>query len=150
MARDIPIVQKGAPPEIRFGYMPNATSDIYYLAHLMYFVFTGGIMREDSELENVESWILNPKKVNWFVPEKFDEVVQKMTAFEPADRPHTMKEVIHMLQELITIQQVHFDFSLFLEPDTDELTGERLPKKESEKKSFDKEKLNKNSEEKNK
>ncbi|MHA1674939.1 MAG: serine/threonine protein kinase [Promethearchaeota archaeon] len=122
--KDIPIIQKGAPPEIKFGYMPNAASDIYYLAHLMYFTFTGGIMREDSEIVSEESYVLDPKKVNWFVPDEYNEVVKKLTQYEPADRPQTMLEVRTLLEDLINIQHVHFDFEFFMEkPDTDEDTG---------------------------
>ncbi len=127
MPRDIPINQKGAPPEIKFGYMPTAASDIYYLAHLMYFVFTGGIMREDSEILSDESYVLSPKDVNWFIPDGYNEVVRKMTQYEPADRPKNMKEVRNMLEELVNIQHIHFDFEFFMQqPDTDELTGERI------------------------
>ncbi len=124
--KDIPITQKGAPPEIKFGYMPTAASDIYYLSHLMYFVFTGGIMREDSEIVNNEDYVLCPKDVNWYIPTEYNEVVKKMSQFEPADRPKNMKVVIKMLEELIQIQHVHFDFELFLEPDTNEITGKKL------------------------
>ncbi len=125
--KDIPITQKGAPPEIKFGYMPNGASDIYYLAHLMYFTFTGGIMREDSEIVSEESYVLDPKKVNWFVPDEYNEVVRKLTQYEPADRPQTMLEVRKLLEELINIQHVHFDFEFFMEkPDTDETTGLRI------------------------
>ncbi|MHA1519674.1 MAG: protein kinase domain-containing protein [Promethearchaeota archaeon] len=121
---DIPINQKGAPPEIKFGYMPNAASDIYYLAHLMYFTFSGGIMREDSEIISQESYVLDPRQVNWFVPVEYNEVVKKLTQYEPADRPQSMLEVRKMLEELINIQHVHFDFEFFMEhPDTDEDTG---------------------------
>jgi serine/threonine protein kinase len=128
MPKDIPITQKGAPPEIKFGYMPTAASDIYYLAHLMYFVFTGGIMREDSEILSEDSYVLDPKSVNWFVPHEYNELVKRMTQYEPADRPQTMGEVKKMLEELINISHVHFDFEFFTElsPDTDEITGERL------------------------
>ena len=127
MSRDIPVTQKGAPPEIKFGFMPNATSDIYYLAHLMYFVFTGGIMREDSEIKNKEDYVLSPGDINWYIPHEYNEVVKKMSQYEPADRPQNMKEVIKMLRDLIQIKQVHFDFELlFNSPDTDELTGKKI------------------------
>ncbi len=126
MGRDIPITQKGAPPEIRFGYMPIAASDIYYLAHLMYFVFTGGIMREDSEILDKDSWVLHPKDINWYLPESYNEMVEKLTQFEPADRPKDMIVVIQMLNELIRINQIHYDFDFFTNPDTDPLTGKKI------------------------
>jgi serine/threonine protein kinase len=126
MPKDIPISQKGAPPEIRFGYMPTAASDIYYLGHLMYFVFTGGIMREDSELTNYDAFVLNPKLINWFLPDNYNEVVTALTQYEPADRPCDMKTAIKLLNGLIHIQEIHFDFSIFMPPDTDELTGQRM------------------------
>lgn len=133
MPKDIPINQKGAPPEIKFGYMPNATSDIYYLAHLMYFVFSGGIMREDSEILSKEDYVLSPKRVNWFVPDEYDEIVRTLTQYEPADRPATMKEIKKMLEQLINIQQIHFDFDFFMNhPDTDEITGERITPSEND------------------
>jgi serine/threonine protein kinase len=117
--RDMPITQKGAPPEIRFGYMPTATSDIYYLGHLMFFVFTGGIMREDSDSAGPDDFVLNAKQFNIFIPEAYNKVIQKFTQYEPADRPPTMGHAIQMLRSLITIDHVHFDFSYFAEPDTD-------------------------------
>lgn len=126
MPMDIPITQKGAPPEIKFGYMPTAASDIYYLSHLMYFVFTGGIMREDSEILNNEDYVLSPKSVNWYIPTEYNEVVKKMSQFEPSDRPKDMKTVIKMLEELVQIQHVHFDFEFFMDPDTNEITGEKI------------------------
>ncbi len=127
MPRDIPITQKGAPPEIRFGYMPTAASDIYYLAHLMYFVFTGGIMREDSELDTPDAFVLFPKSINMFVPDIFNDLVVHMTQYEPHDRPSSMAVIEHDLKDLITIKGVHFDFDFFAEhPDTDEITGKLL------------------------
>jgi len=126
MQQDIPITQKGCPPEVRFGFMPVAASDIYYLAHLMYFVFTGGIMREDSEILDEDSWVLHPKVINWYLPESYNEIVEKLTQFEPIDRPKNMKVVIQMLNELIRINQIHYDFDYFANPDTDPLTGEKM------------------------
>ena len=128
MPKDIPIKQKGAPPEVRFGYMPVAASDIYYLAHLMYFTFTGGIMREDAELTSPQAYVLSPKDINWYLPDQYNEMVKELTHYEPADRPPSMTSVIKMLRELIEINSVHFDFEFFKDdsPDTDELSGERL------------------------
>lgn len=128
MPMDIPVAQKGAPPEVRFGYMPVAASDIYYLAHLMYFSFTGGIMREDAELTSPQAYLLSPKDINWYLPDQYNEMVKHLTQYEPADRPHSMTEVIKMLRKLIEINSVHFDFEFFQDntPDTDELSGERL------------------------
>ncbi len=123
MPKDIPIKQKGAPPEIRNGYMPVPASDIYYLGHLMYFVFTGGIMREDSELISKEDYVLEPKNANHLLPDQYNKVVKKLTQFEPADRPSSMGEVLKMLRDLIKINQIHFDFEVFFEQDTNELTG---------------------------
>jgi serine/threonine protein kinase len=132
MPKDIPVNQKGAPPEIRNGIMPVAASDIYYLGHLMYFIFTGGIMREDSEINDPEAFVLKPKDLNWYVPDSYNEVVIKLTQFEPADRPKNMKVVIKMLQSLIQIRDIHYDFELLMGPDTDPLTGERLTQDPSE------------------
>lgn len=128
MPMDIPVAQKGAPPEVRFGFMPVAASDIYYLAHLMYFTFTGGIMREDSELTTPQAYLLSPKDINWYLPDQYNEMVKKLTQYEPADRPPSMKTVVKMLKELIEINAVHFDFEFFRDdsPDTDELSGKRL------------------------
>ena len=130
MSMDIPISQKGAPPEGRNGYMPVAASDIYYLAHLMYFTFTGGIMRQDTELTTPQAYLLSPKDINWYLPDQYNEMVKILTQYEPADRPSSMNEVIKMLKELIEINAVHFDFEFFQDnsPDTDELSGERLSK----------------------
>ncbi len=130
--RDITIKQKGAPPEIRFGYMPIPASDIYYLGHLMYFVFTGGIMREDSELNTRADYVLEPKKANHYLPDEYNDVVIKLTQYEPADRPRSMTQVIKMLKELININTIHFDFELFMSPDTHEITGESLDLKEDD------------------
>ncbi len=116
--RDIPVNQKGAPPEVRFGYMPTAASDIYYFGHLMYFVFTGGIMREDSENASPEDFILNPKRMNIFIPEEYNSVVMEMTQFEPADRIQTIHEVVNRLKELVLVKDIHFDFDIFGEADT--------------------------------
>jgi serine/threonine protein kinase len=120
MPRDLPVTQKGAPPEVRSGYIPCAASDIYYMGHLMYFVFTGGIMREDSDNAGPQDFVLNPKAINIFIPDEFNKVVAKLTQYEPADRPKSMTEVIAMLKSLITIDYVHFDFSYIGEPDSDE------------------------------
>jgi len=119
MQKDIPINQKGAPPEVKMGFMPNATSDIYYLGHLMYFTFTGGIVREDSENINPDEFVLNPKKMNVFIPDAYNEFVMQLTQFEPADRIASMEIVIRKLKNLITISDVHFDFDIFGDPDTD-------------------------------
>ncbi len=129
---DIPIKQKGSPPELRFGMLPNATSDIYYLAHLMYFVFSGGIMREDAEMKSDLDYILSPKKINWYIPEKYNEVVMQMTKYEPADRIQSMTEVVNILYELIKINHIHFDFDFFMEQDTNEITGEKILPNEEE------------------
>jgi len=129
MPRDIPINQKGAPPEIRNGYFPVAASDIYYFGYLLYFVFTGGISKEISELTNPESFVLKPKEINWYLPDIYDNVVQHLTQYEPADRPKDFGVIIKMLEELIKIREIHFDFDLFMtDPDTDELTGLPLSK----------------------
>lgn len=37
-----------------------------------------------------------------------------------------MKVVIKMLEELVQIQHVHFDFEFFMDPDTNEITGEKI------------------------
>jgi serine/threonine protein kinase len=137
MPQDIPIQQKGTPPELRNGYMPNATSDVYYLAHLMYFVFTGGIMREDAEIKSEKEYVLRPKELNWYIPDSFNEVVESMTQYEPADRPQSMNEVMKKLTELITINHVHYDFSFFMEQDTDEISGKLFSAKEDGKKKKD-------------
>ena len=80
-----------------------------------------------SEIINENAYVLSPKKVNWFIPDEYDKIVQQMTQFEPADRPKNMKEVRKMLEELINIRHIHFDFDFFMEnPDTDEITGERI------------------------
>ena len=63
----------------------------------------------------------------FFLPQEYNEVVRSMTQFEPTDRPPNMEEVKKMLEELINIQHIHFDFSFLMEtPDTDEITGKRL------------------------
>jgi serine/threonine protein kinase len=103
MPKDLPITQKGAPPEIRNGYLPCAASDIYYLGHLMFFVFTGGIMREDSDNAGPDDYVLNPKRINPFIPDPYNNVIIKLTQFEPADRPKNMQEVLQLLRSLITI-----------------------------------------------
>ena len=68
-----------------------------------------------------------------FVPEKwnkdtienhYNEMVEKLTQFEPADRPN-MQEVLQMFNELIRINQIHYDFDYFANPDTDPLTGKK-------------------------
>ena len=125
MDKDIPIKQKGAPPEIRNGYEPCAASDIYYLGHLMYFVFTGGLLREDSELTSHKAYVMHARQFNWFLPERYDEDIQKFTQYEPADRPKNMDVVIKMLTALIKINQIHFDFDFFFSNtgDTDDTTG---------------------------
>jgi len=119
MPKDIPVKQKGAPPEVRFGYMPCAASDIYYFGHLLYFVFTGGIMREDSENTSPEEFILEPKKFNMFVPDDFNALVKELTQYEPANRPRNMKVIIKLLKDLITIREIHWDFEILAQPDTE-------------------------------
>ena len=135
--KDIPVSQKGAPPEIKNGYIPIAATDIYYLGHLMYFTFTGGIIREDSEISNPDKYILDPRSVNMFLPESYNIVVKKLTQYEPDDRPKDMKEVIKLLRELITINSVHFDFDFFMKEDTDQITGIALPEEKPKKKPID-------------
>lgn len=119
MQKDLPINQKGAPPEVKMGFMPNATSDIYYLGHLMYFTFTGGIVREDSENASVEEFVLNPQKMNVYIPDAYNELVRQLTQYEPADRIQSMEQVIRKLTNLITISDLHFDFDIFGDPDKD-------------------------------
>ena len=93
----------------------------------MYFVFTGGIMREDSELITEDDYVLIPQRANHMLPDEYNSVVIKLTQYEPADRPKDMKEVIKMLNDLININQIHFDFEFFLgNVDTDEITGEKI------------------------
>ena len=82
-----------------------------------------------SEIKNKENYVLSPRDINWYIPHEYNKVVKKMSQYEPADRPHDMKEVIEMLKGLIQIKQVHFDFEIiFSKPDTDELTGKKIAK----------------------
>ena len=83
-------------------------------------------MREDSELLDKDSWVLRPKEINWYLPESYNEMVEKLTQFEPADRPKDMIVVIQMLNELIRINQIHYDFDFLTNPDTDPLTGKKI------------------------
>ncbi len=80
------------------GFEPIATSDIYMLGHVMFFLFSGG--HYCSTAATNEDFILHPLDLNPNLPHDFNKLVEYMTQYEPADRMPDMVKVYEALKWL--------------------------------------------------
>ena len=92
------IRNRGTPPEVMAGFEPTATTDIYMLGHIMFYLFSGG--NYASAAATNEDFVLHPSDFNPNLPEEFNKLVEYMTQYEPADRMADMVKVYDALQWL--------------------------------------------------
>ncbi len=93
------IINQGTPPEIIFGCQPVINSDIYMLGAIMYLLFSK--KRPYIYCIEKESFVLSPRKENPSLPHTLDNIVKKSTAYEPADRYSSMKELESVLKNFL-------------------------------------------------
>ncbi|MHA1674221.1 MAG: protein kinase domain-containing protein [Promethearchaeota archaeon] len=92
------IRNRGTPPEVMAGFEPIATTDIYMLGHIMFYLFSGG--NYASAAATNEDFVLHPGDYNPNLPQEFNKLVEYMTQYEPADRMADMVKVYDALQWL--------------------------------------------------
>lgn len=92
------IRNRGTPPEVMAGFEPIATTDIYMLGHIMFYLFSGG--NYASAAATNEDFVLHPADFNPNLPPEFNKLVEYMTQYEPADRMADMVKVYDALQWL--------------------------------------------------
>ncbi|MHA1611439.1 MAG: serine/threonine protein kinase [Promethearchaeota archaeon] len=92
------IRNRGTPPEVMAGFEPIATTDIYMLGHIMFYLFSGG--KYASAAATNEDFVLHPGDFNPNLPDEFNKLVEYMTQYEPADRMADMVKVYDALQWL--------------------------------------------------
>lgn len=90
------IRNRGTPPEVMAGFEPIATTDIYMLGHIMFYLFSGGHYAGAAATN--EDFVLHPSDFNPQLPEEFNKLVEYMTQYEPADRMADMVKVYDALQ----------------------------------------------------
>jgi serine/threonine protein kinase len=96
------ITNRGAPIEILKGYQPVMATDVYMLGHILFYIFSGGNYRPYAD--DPEDYILTPSDYNLKLPPEFDQLVEKMTQYEPADRIQKMSDVLVELEKLLMIE----------------------------------------------
>lgn len=92
------IRNRGTPPEVMAGFEPFASTDIYMLGHVMYFLFSGGHYCGTAATN--EDFVLHPLNLNPNLPQDFNQMVESMTQYEPADRMPSMVKVYDALKYL--------------------------------------------------
>ncbi|MHA1775215.1 MAG: serine/threonine protein kinase [Promethearchaeota archaeon] len=90
------IRNRGTPPEVMAGFEPIATTDVYMLGHIMFYLFSGGNYAGAAATN--EDFVLHPGDFNPKLPEEFNKLVEYMTQYEPADRMADMVKVYDALQ----------------------------------------------------
>ena len=101
----------GIPPEMRRGQQPTVATDIYMLGHIIYYVTTGDLAVMPLTQDD---YTLKPKVRNPETPEVLNQLVKKMTQFEPFDRITPVAAIIDILLSIIepAKQETQYNFSL--------------------------------------
>jgi serine/threonine protein kinase len=105
------IFNSGSAPEIIGGHEPIATTDIYMVGALIYYLASGG--KFPGMAATREHYVLHPFQMNPMVPKSISLLVEKMTQYEPADRIRSMEEVDQLFREiLVELNQDRYKFRL--------------------------------------
>jgi serine/threonine protein kinase len=114
------ITNRGTPPEVLGGYNPVASTDVYMLGHLIYYILTGG--HYSSVACEKTEFVLHPQDLNPDIPSVLNKLVEYMTQYEPSHRLKSMKAVeealIHIYNKtamLETEKDSKIKYSLYCE-----------------------------------
>ncbi len=99
-------------PEISMGKQPLVASDIFSLASIACYLITNGFTR--SEPENLQDFVLEPKKIQATLPKELNLVIKRATDFNPSKRYNDMDKFIEdiaaVINENYTILEYLYDW----------------------------------------
>jgi CheY-like chemotaxis protein/tRNA A-37 threonylcarbamoyl transferase component Bud32 len=99
-----PAIIMGTPeyisPEQAAGEVPDNRSDIYSLGVLFYEFLTGSPPFDDSNKALFYHLTMPPKPIQWVIDidDWLAEIVMKMLAKDPSDRPQSVEEIMEVLE----------------------------------------------------
>ncbi len=118
-------------PELFFSQSPRAVSDFYALAILFYRWVSGKFPFSKENFQEVIRWHLFESPINLhamadYVPVEFGDLLLKMLAKSPADRPRSAPEILLTLQEKFGLQSEIRELETEILEEPYEILGEAI------------------------
>jgi len=90
-------------PEQAVGRPTDHRADLYALGGTLFHLLTGTVPYEDGDVtyHHAHSPIPDPREREMSVPGPMADLVMKLMAKDPADRPETAREVAVVLQQIL-------------------------------------------------